>query len=294
MFTHRRSLQPLFRAVVAAFALGCLPGALQAQPPAASEAPAPAKPMRIASTCVQGDQLLLELVPRERIVAVSQLATDPDISPNYEKARGIPQTGGGSEALALLQPELVLTSSFGPRLVGDALKQRGVRVVELGIPNDFAELRALLRTAAREVGEEARAEEIIARMDARLARLEARRPPPDQRPRAMFYFQDGFTPGARTFANALLEAAGYRNLGGQFSPGVGASAPLEAVLMARPELLILTSYREAQPAHTQNFPLQALFTRLGTHVVSVSFRNLSSPDPANLELAERLQQYLPK
>ncbi len=287
MHTPRRLSLPLFQAL-AALAFVCLPTFLRAQ-----ETPPP-KPLRVVSTCVQGDQLLLELVPRERIVALSQFGADPDISPNYKKARGIPTTRGGAEALALLQPDLVFSSAYGTRLVDNALKQRGVRVVELGIPSNFEELRALFRQAARELGEEARAEEIIARMDARLAALEARRPPPGQRPEALFYFQDGYTPGAKTFANALLEAAGFRNLGSQFSPGMGASAPLEAVLMARPQLVILTSYREAKPLQTRTFPLAQIFAQQGMQVIPVSFRFFASPDPENLELSETLQKYLPQ
>lgn len=265
-------------------------------PALAVEEPGPAapKPQRIVSLCVQGDQLLLELVPRERIIALSQFAADPDISANCERAQGIPSNTGGAEALALLQPDLVLTSTYNTRLTSEALKQRGVRVLELDIPKDFDELRTLIRETGKNLGEEAKADAIIAAMDARIERIKARRPPQSQRPAAMFYFQDGFTPGGHTFANAILEIAGFRNLGAQFSPGVGASAPLEAVLMVRPQLLILTRYREARPTQTQISEVHPLFQRLGTQVISVSFRHVSSPDPSNLELAEMLQQYLPR
>lgn len=252
------------------------------------------KPQRIVSLCVQGDQLLLELVPREHIAALSQFATDPDISPNWQKAKDIPTTRGGAEALAQLQPDLILTTAYTTPLTVAVLKQRDVRVIKLGIPNDFDELRALILQTSRDVGEEARAQEIIRAMDERLERIKARRPPQSQRPTAMFYFQDGFTPGAHTFANALLEAAGFRNLGARFSLGVGASAPLEAVLMARPQLLILTRYRKAAPTQTQISETHPLFREMGAKVISVSFLNVASPDPGNLDLAEQLQQYLPQ
>ncbi|MDD5351046.1 MAG: ABC transporter substrate-binding protein [Chthoniobacteraceae bacterium] len=254
----------------------------------------PARPVRIVSVCLQGDQYLLQLVPRERIAALSQFAADPDLSEHWEAARGIPTTKGGAEELARLRPDLVLVSAFSPHLSVAVLKQHGVRVLELGLPNDFEQLRAQIRLAGDAVGEPERAEALVRSMDARLARLEARRPPPAQRPEALFYFQDGFTPGAHTFANALLEAAGFRNLGARFSAGMGASAPLEAVLTARPRFLILTRYREANPTQTQVGPDAPLFRRLGPEcrVLRVSFRHLAAADPANLELAEMLQQSL--
>lgn len=251
-------------------------------------------PRRIVSICVQGDQYLLHLVPRERIVALSQFAADPDLSAHWEQSRGYPLTHGSAEELARLRPDLVLASSFTTRLPVALLQQHGVRVLELGIPNDFDELREQIRLAGHALGEEARAEQWINEMDAQLERLKANRPAPDARPTALFYFQDGFVPGAHTFANAILEAAGFTNLGARLNSEVGASASLEAVLLARPRLIILTRYRELNPTQTQLSATQPLFTKLGpqTTVMSVPFRQLASPDPSNLDLAEQLQSHL--
>ena len=78
------------------------------------------------------------------------------------------------------------------------------------------------------------------------------------------------------------------------SAGVGASAPLEAVITARPQFLILTRYREASPTQTQINATQPLFRSLGAgcRILSVSFRDVASPDPSNLALAEMLQATL--
>ena len=252
------------------------------------------KPQRLVSICVQGDQLLVQLVPRERIAAVSALAADPDISPQWEKARGIPVTKGSAEELVKLKPDLVLAGAYTTRVTVAALKQLGVRVLELGVANDFDELRAQIRQVAQSLGEEARGEELVSAMDTRLARLSVGRPPISTRPTALFYFQDGFVPGAHTFANAILEAAGFRNLGGTFSLGVGASASTETVIMARPQYLILARYLEANPTLTQVSQTQPLFAKLSkeTAVLSVSFRHLACPDASNLDLAEYLHQKL--
>ena len=253
-----------------------------------------AKPQRIISICLQGDQLLLQLVPRQRIVALSALATDPDISAHWEAAQGIPVTHSDAEELIRLKPDLVLVSSNSSPLTLSALTRMGVRVLELGIPTDFDELREQIRTAGRGLGEEARAEEIVQDMDTRLARLKARQPAVAQRPTALFYFQDRFTPGTHTFANAILEVAGFRNLAATFSTDIGISTSMESILMARPQYLILTRFRETCPTQTQLCESQPLFRKLGenTKILSVSFRHLISPDPSNLELAEMLQARL--
>lgn len=227
-------------------------------------------------------------------MALSALATDPDVSAHWEAARGIPLIRGGAEALIRLKPDLVLVSSNSSPLMGAMLKQLGVRVLELCIPTDFDELRDQLRVVGRSLGEEARTEGIVRDMDARLARLKARRPAVAQRPTALFYFQDRFTPGSHTFANAILEVAGFRNLSASNGSGSGVSASEESILMARPQYLILTRFRESNPTLTQLSETQPLFRKLGsqTKIISVSFRQLAQPDLSNLELAERLQARL--
>lgn len=254
-----------------------------------------AAPRRIVSICLQGDQLLLRLVPRERVLALSSLAADPDLSVRWEQAKGYRLTRGGAEELARLRPDLILVSSFTPRLPVELLKRAGARVLELGVPNDFGEMRALILEAGRALGEPERAEAWMREMDARLERLKARREALRERPTAVFYFQDGFVPGEHTFANAILEAAGFTNLGARIAPGIGAPASLETVVLARPQYLILTRYRADHPAAQNQLSTDApIFARLGpqTEVVRVPFRHLGSPDPDNLELAEQLQARL--
>lgn len=262
-------------------------------PPQNAAAPA-SGPQRIISICMQGDQLLLEMVPRERIVALSALAADPDTSAHWEAARGLTTTRGNAEELIRLKPDLVLVSPTSPLLTVAILKRLSVRVLELGIPTDFGELRDQIRLAGRSLGEEARAEEIVSTMDARLERLKVGRPPVAMRPTALFYFQDRFTPGFHTFPNAILEVAGFRNLASTLGAGEGASASLESIIMARPQYLILTRFREGSPTDTQLSGTQPIFRKLGaeTKVISVSIRDLVSPDPSNLELAEMLQKCL--
>jgi len=77
----------------------------------------PSKPQRLVSICLQGDQLLLQLAPRERIAALSQFAADPDLSAHWEQARGIPVARDNAEGLVQLKPDLVLASIYTPPIV---------------------------------------------------------------------------------------------------------------------------------------------------------------------------------
>lgn len=250
--------------------------------------PQPPTPRRVVSICLPGDQLLLQLARPEEIVAVSWLAHDADLSPRWDAARHHTATRGTAEELVLLKPDLVFAGSFTTPATRAVLKQLGVPVVEFGVPTQFEELRAQIRLAAGALGGEAVAKgaAIIANMD---ARLQALKDDNARRPTALFYYQDGFTPGEGTFADAMLQAAGYRNLGVEFARQNPVSTALERVLLAKPDLLILSRYKEESPTFREITGRHPLFRALpGMKRVSYPFRQLDCPDPLNLEMIEEL------
>ncbi len=220
----------------------------------------------------------MQLVPREDVAALSYLATDPDLSPHWQAAEGLPTTRGRVEELIALRPTLVLAGKYSTPGANAALREAGIPVVEVGFPESFAELREEIRSAARALGAEARAEVLLAEMDARLARLRKQAARAGGRPSAMFVFHDGSTPGA--FAAELLELAGLRDASADLARG---GSPLERVLLARPGLLLRVGYREGAPTFTE-LPL----SRAGARVMTVPFRYLACPDPASLDLVETL------
>jgi hypothetical protein len=65
---------------------------------------------------------------------------------------------------------------------------------------------------------------------------------------------------------------------------------LEAVILARPQFLILTSYQENHPTLNAFSPQHPLLRRLKSNVITVPFRQLSCPDPENLDLVESLHR----
>ena len=73
----------------------------------------PSRARRIVSLDLCTDQLLVELVARERIAAVTYLAAHASLSAIPEQARGLPITHGGAEDVLRLDPDLVLAGPFG-------------------------------------------------------------------------------------------------------------------------------------------------------------------------------------
>lgn len=187
----------------------------------------PAAAARVVSLNLCTDEFLLLLAP-EQAVAVSFLATDPSMSVVAAAARLLPQVRADAEAVLALHPDLVLAGPYGAQTTLALLERRGQRVERLGMPQDFAAIRAETRRAAAVLGVPARGEALLAQMQARLDAV-----PPQAAPvRAVFLQARGYVAGPGSLAGAVLRAAGLADAGSGGQPG------LEALVMHPPGLLV--------------------------------------------------------
>jgi iron complex transport system substrate-binding protein len=234
-----------------------------AQPNDARSATPSAKPARIVSLDLCTDQLLIELVERGRIAAVTHLAADPANSAIPEKARGIPVTRGGAEDVLRHDPDLVLAGPFGVASTVSLLRRLKRKVVVVPLAADLDGVRAAVRAVAAAAGEEPRGEAMVAQFDRRLASLPPAGPGPA--PSAVVYEIGGAVSGAGSLADAALAAAGLRNMAGEYRLTRSGQAPLELLAARPPDLIVLSSiagaYRTVVADNLRHPALQVLRRR---------------------------------
>lgn len=201
------------------------------------------KPSRIVSLDLCADQLLVDLVERRRIAAVTHLIGDASVSPVPEKARGLSITRGGAEDVLRHDPDLVLAGPFGVSATVDLLRRLGRNVVIVPQPADIDGVRATVRTVATAVGEAAAGEAMIAEFDRRLTSL-PRPAQPSPAPTALIYQIGGAVSGPGSLADAALAAAGFRNMSADYRLTRGGQVPLESLIARPPDLLVLGSAPE--------------------------------------------------
>ncbi len=199
------------------------------------------KPSRIVSLDLCAYQLLVELVARGRIAAVTHLAADPSVSAIPEKARGIPITHGAAEDVLHYDPDLVLAGPFGVSATVSLLRRVGRNVTIVPLPQDLDGVRGAVRAVAAAVDEAAAGEAMVAELDRRLARLP---PAAGSLPTAVIYQIGGSVSGPGSLADAALTAAGFRNMSTDYRLGRGGQVPLEALIARPPDLLVLASAPE--------------------------------------------------
>ena len=201
-----------------------------------------AKPERIVSMNLCTDQLVMMLADRERIASVSYLAANPTSSALAVEADGITLNHGLAEEILPMEPDLVLAGTFTTRPTVFLLRKFGYPIVELPAASSLDDIRSNIRAVAEAIGEPARGEAMIADFDRTLQEspsAESALPP-----LAVLYWTNGFTSGENTLANAAVEAAGFRTLGRAMGLNGTAQLPLETLLKADPDVLIIGRKRD--------------------------------------------------
>lgn len=168
-----------------------------------------ATPVRVMSVNQCADQTVLALLPPERIASVTWLSRDPGTSPMAARARSVGVNHGHVEDVLAQRPDLVIAGAYTTPALRGMLRRVGYPMLEVGDPGDLAAVRRVTREIAVAVGERARGEALLARMDTRLAAL-ARAPAPPIR--VVAWDRSGFAAGAGTLLDTLLNAAGAVNV----------------------------------------------------------------------------------
>ncbi len=196
----------------------------------------PAKPQRIMSTNMCSDILLLMLVPKERIASITSLAHGPVevLMPGADA--GVAINHGTAEEVAIQQPDLILASPWSTPVLRRLAARVGAPVVEVDSASSFADIRRITRQVGAAVGEPARAEALIARMDRTLAELARERP---TRPIEVVAWSSGdMVPGEGTLTDAIIEAAGATNLARRLPGASYSTFGIEELLAARPDAIL--------------------------------------------------------
>ena len=200
--------------------------------------PLMAAPARVVSVNLCTDQLAMLLAAPGQLVSVSHLAGDPRSSVMAAEAAGYAANRGGAEEVFLMRPDLVLAGTYTARASVGLLRRLGVAVVELPPANRLSDVPVHLRAVGAALGQEARAEALVAEF---AAGLEALRATGGRAATAALYYPNGYTTGAGTLADDILAVTGFANVGATAGLTGGGNLPLERLVMAAPELVVTSA-----------------------------------------------------
>jgi iron complex transport system substrate-binding protein len=242
----------------------------------------------IVSTNLVTDRLLVELIDRPRVRAVSRAATE-------RKRDGYRYAGldtvdgfGPVEPILILKPDLVLTNSFGAPGTAQRLRNAGIEVFDLGELHGVSSLAHVALGLGELLGEPERARRFVESFVARMGHVSAglgSRP----RKRALFLSILGPDLQAGTVGTSyhdIMTAAGLEDVGASEYRGWPALTS-EQVLALAPEIIVA---REGSRSRVCAYPGMNRMSpcRDDGQIVELPGELLDEPGPAMLDAAELL------
>ena len=199
-----------------------------------------AAPSRVVSMNVCTDQLAMLVAAPGQLVSVSHLARDPGMSAMPVEALAYRVNHGRAEEIYLLEPDLVLASTFSDRATLAMLRRVGIEVLEFPPAASLADIPERLRAMGEALGREAAADAEARAFETALA---ARRG--EERGRAALYGPGGYYRGGGTLAGDVLRAAGFSTISDAVGRDYGGFLPLELMVLAAPDLIVTPGAAEA-------------------------------------------------
>lgn len=234
-------------------------------------------PVRVVSQTVGTDELLVSLADPSQIAALSHLSRETNFSAVAKAALAYPQINSlDAEGILKFQPTLVLVTSYTqPELIAQ-LKRARVRLLRFDHFNTLEEAFANLRLLARELGAEARAEELIVQCQSRLAHL-MQRLKGVQPVRVLAPSKYGFTAGRETTFQDLCDHAGAINVAGEAGLKGHPPTPSDSLLSWKVDCLViagnsgeaeLTTFRKLLPYRYMDVVKRGRYVLLKPHELS--------------------------
>ena len=206
------------------------------------------KPERILNYALWLDDIVLGLVPPERLVGIDHLADDPNSSNIVRVAEQIPVklNQPSAEQVMALRPDVVFLDAGRDAAVAESLRDLGVRVVACEKPRSADEVRAAVRLVAASLGEEEKGAALIALFDrtcSNLADQVAAIPSAERKTVLVISMSPTFGSKGGLFDH-LCTMAGVRNGAAEIGLEAGQALTKEHILAVNPDVMIVPVWND--------------------------------------------------
>ena len=206
------------------------------------------KPVRILSYGLWLDNIVLGMLPPERLVGIDHMADDPNSSNIVGIAEGIAEkiNHPSAERVLALHPDVVFLDADIDAGPAQTLPELGIRVVACKKPHNAEELRAAVRMVAAALGEEEKGEALVGLFDAEREALAGRlREVPQEARKTVVVISMSPTYGSRGgLFDGLCGMAGVTNGAAQIGLTAGQALTKEHIVAVNPDVLIVPVWND--------------------------------------------------
>ena len=214
-------------------------------------------PKRVVSLNCGVDEILLDLLPPERIAALSARADDPGICAAVDKAKTVKKRvqGKNVEAILSLNPDLVVMPDWIGMDLVNGLRAVGVPVYVFKTPESLADIRDNILKIAIVVDAKVQGDEIVSTMQKKLERVQqiTKKVPSDKKQTLIPLSLMGSFGGKGTTFDDMCNYANVTN--GVSAAGVVKRAAItkEMIVKMDPDVFIIPTWDFEESGKAENF-----------------------------------------
>lgn len=172
------------------------------------------KPTRIVSCNVFVDEIVLDLVEHSRIAGLSRWVHDPGLALATKQAEDVKTiVEPNLESIIKVKPDVVLMPTTAKREFIMSLEDVGLKVYVYKPASRLKEIPGNVKAIGKVLGEEKKAEAIVADMEQRLAAIKSKtdKLPLEKKPSLLLILRFGAIGGEGCIYNDIITAAGIRD-----------------------------------------------------------------------------------
>ncbi len=173
-----------------------------------------AKPTKIVCLPLGACEMLLSLVDKSRIAAMTNYVDDPAVSNVADNAKGVgKRLDFNAERIIAIQPDLVLADTWQDKNILKQLKDSGISVFVVNSPKNVDEQKEMLKLLGQVTDSTANAEEVTAWMEQKLKAVSDKLAglKEEQKLSIIDYSEMGSTSGKDTNFDDVVTRAGLTN-----------------------------------------------------------------------------------
>jgi iron complex transport system substrate-binding protein len=198
--------------------------------------PAPRGGGGIVSTNPCADAMLVELVPHDRIAAISHYSQDPGAtSIPLDLAGSLRGTRGTAEEVVAMQPDLVIASSFTSPATRAAYTRAGLRTLYLDSPVTIDASKVQVTELAAALGVPEKGKAMNAAIDRAVASAATNAPPVP----ALVWIGGNMVSGEGNLLDEMLRRAGFSNQAAHYGLQFTGALPAERIVVDPPRVMLV-------------------------------------------------------
>jgi len=202
----------------------------------------PAPPISVVSGVLASDEMLSKLLDPVRVSSVTQLVDDPGIS-NVAGfyPREVGRNYSSIEEFIAAEPDLAVVAAYSNATSVELLLATGIPVIRFANHHSYDDLRSNVRTLARALGTEERAEYWLDEMDRRIKAVQ-QRIEGKIKPRVLSYSLSGSTAGPGSLTDETIRLAGGRNVIAELGLKGYTKISPEVAISLQPDVILVNDW----------------------------------------------------